>query len=129
MFDTFCYAYFSLTNIGFEQCLSLGPLLSLYAYLCHIMLCVLRLTNISFVQCFSLGSLLSLHAYIGHVLLCVFFDLHSPSKRWLCSSCRLFLFPWICLSLMHHVKKQNDPPACLWRILNRLLTGCWLLID
>ena len=28
---------FSLTNIGFVQCLSLGPLLSLYAYLCHVM--------------------------------------------------------------------------------------------
>ena len=70
---------FSLTNIGFVRCLSLGPLLSLYAYLCHviIMLCVHRLTNISFVQFFSLGSLLSLHAYFGHVLLCVFFDLHG----------------------------------------------------
>ena len=57
-----------LSNAGFVQCLSHGPLLSLYAYLCRVMLCVLRLTNISFVQVFSLGSLLSLHAYIGHVL-------------------------------------------------------------
>ena len=71
------FCVFSLTNIGFVQCLSLGPLLTLYAYLCHVMLRVLRLTNISFVQCCSLGSLLSLHAYIGHVLMCVFFDLHG----------------------------------------------------
>ena len=53
------------------------PLLSSDAYVCHVMLRVLRLTNISFVQCFSLGSLLSFHSYIGHVLLWVFFDLHS----------------------------------------------------
>ena len=45
---------FSLTNIGFVQCLSPSPLLSLYAHLCNVMLCVLHLTNISFVQCFSL---------------------------------------------------------------------------
>ena len=78
---------------------------SLYAYLCHVMLCVLHLKNISFVQCISIGSLLSVHACIGHVFLCVFFSIymvlrHSPSKRWLCSSCRLFLFPWICLFLV-----------------------------
>ena len=36
----------SLTNIGFVQCLSLGPLLNLYAYLGHVMLCVLCLSNI-----------------------------------------------------------------------------------
>ena len=34
---------FSLTNIGFVQCLSLGPLLSLYFYLCHVMLCYVML--------------------------------------------------------------------------------------
>ena len=34
---------FSLTNIGFVQCLSLGPLLSLYVYLCHVMLCYVML--------------------------------------------------------------------------------------
>ena len=49
---------FSLTNIGFVQCLSLGPLLSLYFYLCHVMLCyvmlcVLCLTNI-YVMSFSI---------------------------------------------------------------------------
>ena len=91
-----------LTNIGFVHCLSLGSLLkSLYAYLCHVMLCVLHLKNISFVQCISIGSLLQCYSLqlqpcIGHVFLCVFFSIymvlrHSPSKRWLCSSCRLFL--------------------------------------
>ena len=35
---------FSLTNIGFVQCLSLGPLLSLYVYLCHVMLCYVMRT-------------------------------------------------------------------------------------
>ena len=56
-FKTFvrlCFSRFvmriSLTNIGFVQCLSLGPLLGLYAYLCRVMLCVLRLKNISFVR-------------------------------------------------------------------------------
>ena len=72
-----------LTNFGFVQCLHLGslwnfarvrfhvlraspgkhqgcavlfprPLLSLYACVCHGLLCVLCLTNIGFVQCFSL---------------------------------------------------------------------------
>ena len=65
--------------IGFvHYCFSLGSLLkSLYAYLCHVMLCVLRLTNISFVQCISLGSLLVYTLCICHVLLCVFFYLHG----------------------------------------------------
>ena len=35
---------FSFTNIGFVQRLSLGPLLSLYAYLCHVMLCYVMFT-------------------------------------------------------------------------------------
>ena len=49
------------------------PLLSLYACVCHVLLCIFSLTNIGFVQCFSLGSLLkSLYAYVSHVLLCVF---------------------------------------------------------
>ena len=48
------------------------PLLSLYACVCHVLLCVLCLINIGFVQCFSLGSILKcLYAYFCHVLLCV----------------------------------------------------------
>ena len=78
-----------LTNIGFVQCLQLSPplefctragfyvlrassrkhrvcamlfpqpLLSLYACVCHVLLCVLlALESIGFVQCFSLGLLL-----------------------------------------------------------------------
>ena len=35
---------FSLTNIGFVQCLSLGPVLSLYAFLCYVMLCYVMRT-------------------------------------------------------------------------------------
>ena len=83
-FSRFVMRIQSLTNIGFVQCLSLDPLLSFYAYLCLVMLCVLRLKNISFVQCFSLGSLKSLHAYIGHVLskwLNLFLHFLSTSKR------------------------------------------------
>ena len=64
-----------LTNIGFVQCFSLGPLWSLYACVCRVMLCVLRLTNIGFVQCFSLGSLLSLHAYVSRFVMQI-----SPHK-------------------------------------------------
>ena len=37
--------------------LSLGPLLHLYAFACHVLFCVLRLSNIGFVQCVSLGPL------------------------------------------------------------------------
>ena len=48
------------------------PLLSLYACVCYVLLCVLCLANIWFVQCFSLGFLFkSLYAYVCHFLLCV----------------------------------------------------------
>ena len=79
-----CYAYFPSQTSGLCSAFPSAPLLSLYAYLCRVMLCVFRLTNISFVQCSSLGSLLSFHAYIGHVLSKqsnLFLLLLSTSKR------------------------------------------------
>ena len=84
LYACFCHVFvmrtlICRTNIGFVNCFSLGSLLKrLYAYLCHVMLCILRLTTISFVRCISLGSLLQFYSLqlqpcIGHVLLRVFF--------------------------------------------------------
>ena len=44
---------FSLTNIGFVQCLSLGPLLRLYVYLCHVMLCYAYFASQTCMSCHS----------------------------------------------------------------------------
>ena len=62
---------FSLIIIGFVQCLSLGPLLSLYAYLCHVMLCVLCLSNI-YVMSFSVQILCCFNSFMRTLMrLCV----------------------------------------------------------
>ena len=66
---------FPLTNIGFVQCLFLGPLLSLYAYLCHVMLCVLCLSNV-YVMSISI-TLCCFNSF----LLCISFRLTGTCKN------------------------------------------------
>ena len=93
---------FSLTNIGIVQCFSLGPLLSLYA-LIFVMLCCMYFASQTSVLCSAfLSATVSVYTLILVMFCCAWFSIYmvlrySPSKRWLCSSCRLFLFPWICL--------------------------------
>ena len=133
-----------LTNIGFVQCLHLGslwnfarvcfyvlrtsprihrvcevlfprPLLSLYACVCHIMLCALRLTNIGFVQCFSLGSLVSLYAYVSRFVMRT-----SPHKHRVCvvlaprfrlEFCtRVLMFRVLCLTNIRFVQCPSLGP-------------------
>ena len=69
-----CVFMFCVLRHKHRVCAVLFPrlLLSFYACVCHVLLCVLCLTNIGFVQCFSLASLLkSLYAYVCRALLCV----------------------------------------------------------
>ena len=93
------------------------PVLSLYACVCHVLLCVLCLRNIGFVQCLSLDSLLkSLYAYVCHVLLCVFCLTNIGFVQCLSLGPLLRLCAYLC-----HVM------LCVFRLTNISFVQCFSL--
>ena len=133
----FMFCVLRLANTGFVQCLHLGslsnfarvcfyvlrasprkhrvctvlfprPLLSFYACVCHILLCVPCITNIEFVQCFSLGSLLKrLYAYVPHVLLCVFSPINVGFVQCLSLGPLLSLYAYLCRVMFCVLRLKN----------------------
>ena len=91
-----CFAYFASQTPSLCIVLFPRPLLSLYACVCHVFLCVLCLTNIGFLQCFSLGSLLKSLYAVCHVLFCVFYLTNIGFVQCLCLGPLLGLYAYLC---------------------------------